>query len=92
MNLFEYAESVHIPAPCAKDLPEKTQQTLDKLVEKGRIGVTWDDFASGFALRSRIADLRNKHGYLITTKNERLPGGCVRARYVLIEKPAQEQL
>jgi len=75
---------LYIPPPCPKDMPCAMAMVLRKLQEKGMHGITWDDFARGFALRSRISDLR-KQGYQITTLNEYLEGGCLRARYVLIE-------
>lgn len=76
---------LHIPTPCPKSMPDAEAEVLRKLQTNGMRGVTWDDFPRGFALRSRISDLR-KHGYKITTINERLEGGCIRARYVLLEE------
>lgn len=73
-----------IPRPCPKHMPEATQMVLQKLSAAGGRGITWDDFARGFALRSRISDLR-KAGHRITTINERLEGGTIRARYVMVK-------
>lgn len=78
LPLFAY-----VPKPCPLDMPEATAETLAMLRKKGGAGVTWDDFERGFALRSRISDLR-KQGYKINTKGERLSNGSVRARYVLL--------
>lgn len=75
---------LHIPPPSPKSMPDATAAVLKLLRESGMKGITWDDFPRGFALRSRIADLR-KQGYRITTLNERLEGGCIRARYVLLD-------
>ena len=74
---------LHIPTPCPRNMPDATADVLRKLQSHGMKGVTWDDFPRGFALRSRISDLR-KHGYQITTLNERLEGNCIRARYILL--------
>jgi hypothetical protein len=74
---------MHIPAPCPKYMPEATAAVLAMLQEKKHFGVTWDDWPRGFALRSRISDLRKK-GYRITTINETLEGGAIRARYILL--------
>lgn len=64
-------------------MPDDTAQVLRKLKDKRSAGITWDDFARGFALRSRISDLR-KQGYMIHTDHEHLDGGCIRARYILL--------
>lgn len=72
-----------VPKPSPKDMPDAKADVLRALREKGMSGVTWDDFSRGFALRSRIADLR-REGYQITTVNERLESGCIRARYILL--------
>lgn len=74
---------LHIPQPKPLHMPDKTAEVLHKLEMAGMGGVTWDHFPRGFALRSRISDLR-KQGYSITTINERLSGECTRARYVLL--------
>lgn len=89
LPLFQY-NRVEIPRPCPKDMPEACADVLRKLQENGMRGITWDDFARGFALRSRISDLR-KQGYSITTKGERLSNGSVRARYILLEEPHNQQ-
>lgn len=78
---------LHIPTPCPKDMGEACADVLALLQIKGRTGVTWDDFPRGFAIRSRISDLR-KEGYKITTLVETLPGACTRARYVLLSEQA----
>jgi len=59
-------------------------KVLAKLREKGSKGVTWDDFSRGFALRSRISDMRSKME--IRTINESLNNGGYRARYFLISE------
>ena len=59
-------------------------KVLSKLREKGSQGVTWDDFPRGFALRSRISDMRPRME--IRTLNEHLDSGCIRARYFLISE------
>lgn len=76
---------IHVPKPSGKIMPEATLHVLNKLKEHPK-GITWDHFATGFALRSRISDLR-KAGHKITTINERLESGCIRARYVLLKAP-----
>jgi hypothetical protein len=75
---------LRIPAPAPKHMPEKAKAVLELLRKKGARGVTWDDVPKGFAIRSRIADLR-KAGHLITTIDEKLEGGTIRARYVLLQ-------
>jgi hypothetical protein len=74
---------LYVPKPCGKAMPEATLHVLNKLKEHPK-GITWDNFQTGFALRSRIADLR-KAGHSITTINEKLESGCIRARYVLLK-------
>ena len=74
---------MHIPEPKPLYMPEATERVLQMLIGAGSKGITWDNFPRGFALRSRIADLR-KSGYKITTINERLESGSIRARYVLL--------
>lgn len=76
---------LHIPIPCPKSMADATADVLKKLKTNGMKGITWDDFPRGFALRSRISDLR-KQGYQITTISEHLEGGCIRARYVLLSE------
>lgn len=71
------------PRPSPRPMPNKAAEVLRKLKERGATGVTWDDFPIGFALRSRIADLR-KEGYDIATFKDQLEGGTIRARYVLL--------
>lgn len=56
-------------------------KVLQKLREKGSKGITFDDFNRGFALRSRISELRHK--FNITTENEKLNTGSYRKRYFL---------
>lgn len=75
--------SYHIPRPCPRSMPDATANVLQKLKNNGVLGVTWDNFPRGFALRSRISDLR-KQGYMIHTDHEHLDGGCIRARYILL--------
>lgn len=58
------------------------QQVYDKLVIKGRKGVTFDDFPRGKELRKRISELRQF--CKIQTIIEQLPSGCRRARYFLV--------
>lgn len=75
--------------PKASPMPLHTgaEAVLRKLKERGNKGVTWDNFPRGFALRSRISDLRKK-GYQIHTENQKLPdlgGGCIRAKYILLQ-------
>lgn len=59
-------------------------KVLSKLREKGSEGITFDNFARGFALRSRISELRLNND--IKTVNEKLDSGCYRARYFLIDE------
>jgi hypothetical protein len=80
---------LHIPKPCPKEMPEACAEVLDALKLHGGRGITWDNFPRGFALRSRISDLR-RDGYKITTINERLESGCTRGRYVLLTSPSKE--
>lgn len=61
-------------------------KVLDKLREKGRKGVTFDDFPRGKEVRKRMSELRDL-GFLIHTALETLPTGCRRARYVLLKEP-----
>lgn len=52
-----------------------------------RLGsVTHQNFARGFALRSRISDLRNVRNIPIKTKLESQPNGGKHARYILNAK------
>ena len=46
---------------------QSTERVLKVLRSKGSKGVTFNDFPRGFAIRSRIADLRST-GYTITTE------------------------
>lgn len=61
-------------------------KTLDKLREKGRKGVTFDDFPRGKEYRKRMSELRDM-GFQIMTNLETLSTGCRRARYFLIKEP-----
>ncbi len=58
-------------------------KVLRKLRQKGSRGVTFDDFPAGFALRSRISELRlNNDIHTITEKTKT----SYRARYFLISE------
>ncbi len=59
-------------------------KVLSKLREKGSQGVSWDDLPRGFALRSRISELRLNHN--IRTINEPLDSKTTRARYFLVSE------
>lgn len=72
------------PRPSAQPNESKAKKLLAKLRENGARGVTWDDFAPGFAIRSRISDLI-KDNHRIAKRKEKLPGGCIRMRYILEE-------
>jgi len=61
------------------------QKVYDRLLAYGKRGVVWDDFPKGFAIRSRMSELRQM-GLNIITKIEELPDGCRRARYFLLNK------
>jgi len=61
------------------------QRVIDTLKSNKNKGVTHWDFPNGFALRSRIADLR-KLGHKISTRLESNTGNSGRhARYFLIK-------
>lgn len=65
------------------------QKVLDVLRSKRNQGITHWDFHNGFALRSRIADLR-KLGHEIITQMESNDGNSGKhARYFLIKMARQ---
>lgn len=61
-------------------------KVLDKLREKGRNGVTFEDFPRGMEYRKRMNELRAL-GFELVTILETLSTGCRRARYFLIKEP-----
>lgn len=62
------------------------QKVLDKLREKGRRGVTFDDFPRGKDVRKRMSELRYL-GFHLITSFEPISNGGKRARYFLIKEP-----
>lgn len=60
---------------------------IKKLKQKGTQGVTFDDFPRGFAIRSRMSEIRLNHE--IRTIMEDVGNGVKRARYFYIKKTKQ---
>lgn len=60
-------------------------KVLDKLREKKRKGISFDDFPKGKDVRKRISELKDM-GFEIYSQYEVLPTGCRRKRYWLIRE------
>ena len=61
-------------------------RVLSKLKAKKNKGITHWDFPSGFALRSRIADLRSRGYEILTNLEKNADNKGMHARYVLIKE------
>ena len=61
-------------------------RVLNALRKAKMKGITFDNFAKGCAMRSRISDLR-KMGYEILAEFEEIADGVRRKRYWLIREP-----